>query len=167
MLVLLRAVPPRRDDRLDAAHPRLAPARTGLDDHPDDHLLHVLRLGRGASTTTPPTRRRTRWKIFVIGKQWMWKAQYPDGQRVIIGGNPRNMTEAERQSIGAARASRSTGRSRSRMTSEDVIHDFGVPAFRSKIDVLPGRYTPGVVSPDQDSASTTSSATSTAGRGTR
>ncbi len=27
------------------------------------------------------------------------------------------------------------------MTSEDVIHDFFVPAFRSKSDVVPGRYT--------------------------
>jgi len=27
------------------------------------------------------------------------------------------------------------------MTSEDVIHDFFVPAFRTKADVLPGRYT--------------------------
>jgi cytochrome c oxidase subunit 2 len=27
------------------------------------------------------------------------------------------------------------------LMSEDVIHDFGVPAFRSKIDVLPKRYT--------------------------
>ena len=27
------------------------------------------------------------------------------------------------------------------MTSEDVIHDFFVPAFRVKNDVLPGRYT--------------------------
>jgi cytochrome c oxidase subunit 2 len=27
------------------------------------------------------------------------------------------------------------------MTSEDVIHDFYVPAFRTKADVLPGRYT--------------------------
>ena len=26
-------------------------------------------------------------------------------------------------------------------TSEDVIHDFGIPAFRQKIDVVPGRYT--------------------------
>jgi cytochrome c oxidase subunit 2 len=26
-------------------------------------------------------------------------------------------------------------------TSEDVIHDFGIPAFRSKFDVVPGRYT--------------------------
>jgi len=27
------------------------------------------------------------------------------------------------------------------MTSQDVIHSFGVPAFRIKQDVLPGRYT--------------------------
>ncbi len=27
------------------------------------------------------------------------------------------------------------------MTSQDVIHDFGVPAFRTKEDVVPGRYT--------------------------
>jgi cytochrome c oxidase subunit 2 len=27
------------------------------------------------------------------------------------------------------------------MTSEDVIHDFSIPAFRVKQDVLPGRYT--------------------------
>lgn len=79
-------------------------------------------------------------EIFVIGKQWMWKAQYPNGQRVIIGGNPRNMTEDERKSIGKLvlpinRPTRIT------MTSEDVIHDFGVPAFRSKMDALPGRYT--------------------------
>ncbi|MBA4187897.1 MAG: cytochrome c oxidase subunit II [Planctomycetaceae bacterium] len=79
-------------------------------------------------------------EIFVIGKQWMWKAQYPNGQRVIIGGNPRNMTENERNSIGKLvlpinRPVRIT------MISEDVIHDFGVPAFRMKMDVLPGRYT--------------------------
>ena len=27
------------------------------------------------------------------------------------------------------------------MTSQDVIHDFFVPAFRIKADVIPGRYT--------------------------
>jgi cytochrome c oxidase subunit 2 len=79
-------------------------------------------------------------EIFIIGKQWMWKAQYPNGQRVIIGGNPRNMTEDEQKSIGnlvlpVNRPVKLT------ITSEDVIHDFGVPAFRSKIDALPGRYT--------------------------
>ena len=79
-------------------------------------------------------------EIFIIGKQWMWKAQYPNGQRVIVGGNPANMTEADRKSIGKLvlpinKPVKLT------LTSEDVIHDFGVPAFRSKIDVLPGRYT--------------------------
>ncbi len=79
-------------------------------------------------------------EIFVIGKQWMWKAQYPDGQRVIIGGNPRNMTEEERKSIGKL-VLKVNKPVKLTLISEDVIHDFGVPAFRSKIDVLPGRYT--------------------------
>lgn len=78
-------------------------------------------------------------EVFVIGKQWMWKAQYPNGQRVIIGGNPKNMTEEDRKNIGALvlplnRPVKVT------FISEDVIHDFGVPAFRQKIDVIPGRY---------------------------
>lgn len=79
-------------------------------------------------------------EIFVTGKQWMWKAQYKNGPTVIIGGNPRNMTEVERESIGRLylpvnRPVKLT------FMSEDVIHDFGVPAFRSKVDVLPKRYT--------------------------
>jgi cytochrome c oxidase subunit 2 len=79
-------------------------------------------------------------EIYIIGKQWMWKAQYPNGQRVIIGGNPANMTEAERKSIGRL-VLPVNQRVRFIMTSEDVIHSFGIPAFRSKMDVLPGRYT--------------------------
>ncbi|MBX9584942.1 MAG: cytochrome c oxidase subunit II [Gemmataceae bacterium] len=78
-------------------------------------------------------------EIFVIGKQWMWKAQYPNGQRVIIGGNPANMSEEDQKHIGAlvlplGKPVKVT------FISEDVIHDFGVPAFRQKIDVIPGRY---------------------------
>jgi cytochrome c oxidase subunit 2 len=78
-------------------------------------------------------------EILIIGKQWMWKAQYPNGERVIIGGNPAVMTPEEAQSIGALvlpidRPVKVT------FISEDVIHDFGVPAFRQKIDVIPGRY---------------------------
>ncbi len=62
--------------------------------------------------------------IFITGKQWMWKAQHPTGQREINTlhvpiGQPVRLI----------------------MTSEDVIHDFYVPAFRIKTDVLPGRYT--------------------------
>ncbi len=62
-------------------------------------------------------------EYFVVGKQWMWKIQHPDGQR-----------EINELHLASGRAVRITG------TSEDVIHDFGIPAFRSKFDVVPGRY---------------------------
>ena len=61
--------------------------------------------------------------IYVIGKQWMWKAQQPSGLKEInelhvpVGRNIRLV-----------------------MASEDVIHDFFVPAFRVKMDVVPGHY---------------------------
>ncbi len=62
--------------------------------------------------------------VCVVGKQWMWKLQHPNGQREINElhvpvGQPVKLT----------------------MTSEDVIHSFFVPAFRIKQDVVPGRYT--------------------------
>src|SRR6185295_15386481 len=60
----------------------------------------------------------------VVGKQWMWKIQHPQGQR-----------EINALHIPVGRAIRLT------MTSEDVIHSFFVPAFRVKQDVLPNRYT--------------------------
>ena len=88
-------------------------------------------------------------EVYVIGKQWMWKAQYSTGQRVIIGGNPRNMSEADRKSIGrlVIPVNRPTHLI---LTSEDVIHDFGVPAFRNKIDVDSRALHARVVPPDQD-----------------
>ncbi len=62
--------------------------------------------------------------IYVIGKQWMWKLQHPEGPREINTlhipvGTPVQLI----------------------LTSQDVIHDFSVPAFRIKTDVLPDRYT--------------------------
>ncbi len=62
-------------------------------------------------------------EIFVVAKQWMWKLQHPEGRREINElhvplGRPVKLL----------------------MTSEDVIHSFFVPAFRTKQDVLPGRY---------------------------
>lgn len=63
-------------------------------------------------------------EIQVVGKQWMWKLQQPNGrwemnQLHVPLGRPIKLT----------------------MISEDVIHDFFIPAFRQKHDVLPGRYT--------------------------
>lgn len=63
-------------------------------------------------------------EIFVVGRQWMWKFQHPDGQREINElhvplGRPVKLT----------------------LASEDVIHSFFIPAFRVKHDVVPGYYT--------------------------
>lgn len=69
--------------------------------------------------------------VFVVGKQWMWKIQHPDGQR-----------EINELHLPVGRPTRLV------MTSQDVIHSFYVPAFRVKHDVLPGRYEALWVDPD-------------------
>jgi len=61
--------------------------------------------------------------IYVVAKQWMWKFQHLDGQREI---NELHLPVGRDVKLIA--------------TSEDVIHDFFVPAFRVKADVVPGRY---------------------------
>ncbi len=61
--------------------------------------------------------------IYVVGKQWMWKFQHLDGQREI---NELHVPVERNIRLIA--------------TSEDVIHDVFVPAFRLKVDVIPGRY---------------------------
>ncbi len=73
------------------------------------------------SNSRPPA---NAMEINVVGKQWMWKIQHEDGQREIDElhvpvGKPVKLI----------------------MTSQDVIHDFFIPAFRVKMDVIPGRYT--------------------------
>lgn len=63
-------------------------------------------------------------EMHVVGKQWMWKIQHPEGVR-----------EINELHVPVGRPVRLI------MTSEDVIHSFYIPAFRIKTDVLPGRYT--------------------------
>jgi cytochrome c oxidase subunit 2 len=74
-------------------------------------FFHMTRAPKGAM------------EIYVVGKQWMWKAQHMDGAREINElhvpvGKPVKLI----------------------MGSEDVIHSFFIPAFRVKADVIPGRY---------------------------
>jgi cytochrome c oxidase subunit 2 len=87
--------------------------------------LTMVMFGWGASVffkeSRPPD---NALQIYVVGKQWMWKLQHMEGPREINElhiplGQPIKLT----------------------MTSEDAIHSFYVPAFRTKQDVLPGRYT--------------------------
>lgn len=63
-------------------------------------------------------------EIFVVGKQWMWKVQHPTGQR-----------EINELHVPAGRNVRLT------IGSEDVIHSYFIPAFRQKIDAVPGKLT--------------------------
>lgn len=62
-------------------------------------------------------------KVYVVGKRWMWKVEHAGGQREI---NALHLPVGQPVEL--------------LMTSEDVIHDFSVPAFRIKHDVLPDRY---------------------------
>lgn len=63
-------------------------------------------------------------EVYVVGKQWMWKFQHSTGQR-----------EINELHIPVGRKVKLT------MTTEDVLHDVYIPAFRTKADVVPGRYT--------------------------
>jgi cytochrome c oxidase subunit 2 len=70
---------------------------------------------------TPPA---NAMNIYVVGKQWMWKAEHPGGQHEINSlhipmGKPIQLT----------------------LISQDVFHSFSIPAFRVKREVIPGRYT--------------------------
>lgn len=63
-------------------------------------------------------------EIFVIGKQWMWHFQHPNGIREnnelhVPVGVPIKMT----------------------MISQDVIHSMYLPEMRAQYHVVPGRYT--------------------------
>ena len=62
-------------------------------------------------------------QIDVVAKQWMWKIQHPNGVR-----------EVNNLHIPVGRPIRLN------MTSQDVLHDFYVPEFRVKNDVIPGRF---------------------------
>ena len=69
----------------------------------------------------PPPEAET---IFITGRMWMWKAQHQNGVR-----------EQNTVHLQVDKTVKLV------MTSEDVIHDFYVPAFRIHTDVVPGRYT--------------------------
>jgi cytochrome c oxidase subunit II len=74
-----------------------------------------------ANASKPPANALT---IYVLGVQWYWDIRHDNGRHEI--GELHVPVGQPVQLI---------------LTSEDVIHDFAVPAFRIKRDVLPGKYT--------------------------
>lgn len=69
----------------------------------------------------PPT---DAMEVYIIGKRWMWKAQHLTGQREI---NELHVPVGQPIKLLIA--------------SEDVIHSYYVPAFRVKMDAVPGKTT--------------------------
>ena len=63
-------------------------------------------------------------EIYVVGKRWMWKAQHVTGQREI---NELHVPVGQPVKL--------------IIGSEDVLHSYWVPAFRLKMDAVPGRTT--------------------------
>jgi cytochrome c oxidase subunit 2 len=61
--------------------------------------------------------------VYAVAKQWMWKFQHLDGQREI---NELHVPVGRKVRV--------------MLTTEDVIHSFFIPAFRIKMDVVPGKY---------------------------
>jgi cytochrome c oxidase subunit 2 len=70
---------------------------------------------------TPPKDAK---EIYVIGKQWMWHIQHPNGVR-----------ENNTLHVPIDTDIKLT------MIAQDVIHAFYIPAFRAQYMVVPGRYT--------------------------
>ncbi len=83
-------------------------------------LLFVVGFQSYMNMTTPP---RGAYEISVTGQKWNWLFTYPNGfvsdELHVPVDRPVLLT----------------------MTSEDVIHSLWIPAFRVKMDVVPGRYT--------------------------
>ena len=63
-------------------------------------------------------------EIYVVARQWMWKFEHVEGQQEI---NELHVPIGKKIKLV--------------MATEDVIHSFYVPAFRFKVDAVPGRYT--------------------------
>src|SRR5262249_52484892 len=61
--------------------------------------------------------------IYVVGRQWMWKVQHPNGRR-----------EINELHVPVGRAVKLT------VASQDVVHSFYIPAFRIKQDAIPVQY---------------------------
>jgi cytochrome c oxidase subunit 2 len=112
----------RPDDRPKAIHGSI-PLEIAWSVIP--FLIMLVMFGWGTKlyfqNYTPPP--RDTLDIYITGKQWMWKIQYPGGQR-----------EINELHVPTGRAVKLT------LASEDVIHSFYIPAFRLKHDVVPGSY---------------------------
>jgi cytochrome c oxidase subunit II len=125
LLLLVFAVKYRRRSEAEQPRPILDNLRLELAWTIIPLVLTMAIFAWGArlyfTTALPPD---DAMEIYVVGLQWMWMLQHPEGQREINElhvpmGRPVKLI----------------------ITSQDVIHSFYVPAFRIKMDAVPGLYT--------------------------
>lgn len=64
------------------------------------------------------------FEINVVGRQWMWNMEYPNGRKTL---NELYLPKGKPVKL--------------ILTSEDVLHSFFMPAFRLKQDAVPGIFT--------------------------
>ena len=131
---LLRLQVPRPAGRhaRRAADPRQHPARGDLGDDPvhHGHRARHLRLGRARRHRGQAARRDGRQ---VTGRQFAWTLQLPraEGRKRQTSCLPKDQPVEFR------------------VHTDDVLHDFWVPAFRLKTDAVPGLTTKIRVTPDR------------------
>ena len=105
--------------------------------------------------------------IKAIGNQWYWEYEYPDhGVQLVSNmlsdedatarGELRQLAVDERMVVPVGATVKMI------ITSNDVVHAWGVPAFWTKIDAVPGRLNETWFRADRPDASITASATSCA-----
>ena len=82
-------------------------------------IIFYFGLNGYIDTRSPPRNAR---EVLVTGQKWSWSFTYPNGtidaDLHVPVGEPTRLV----------------------LRSEDVLHSFFVPAFRMKMDVVPGRY---------------------------
>jgi cytochrome c oxidase subunit 2 len=125
LLLLIFAVKYRRRSEAERPRPILGSLRLELAWTVIPLVLTMVMFAWGArlyfTTSLPPD---DAMEVYVVGLQWMWMFQHQEGQREINElhvpvGRPVKLI----------------------ITSQDVIHSVYVPAFRIKMDAVPGRYT--------------------------
>ena len=104
-------------------------------------VIAVPSIGLLREQYSPP---RADVTIKVIGNQWYWEYEYPDhgvqlvsnmlpDEQATARGEPRQLAVDERMVVPAGATVKLI------VTSNDVIHAWGVPSFWTKIDAVPGR----------------------------
>lgn len=85
--------------------------------------------------------------INIVGQKWSWRASYRNG------GEPREFGRVTKVEYDVPEIFVPAGRPvKLIMTSDDVLHAFYIPDFRTKMDVIPNRYTSMWFLPEPDKA---------------